>query len=83
LQDAVQAVERAALTIVKALIQQAQGGSYLHARFLFEFAGLAPAAAGPAEGESLASLLLRQLREDAQQPPSSAAAGRNAERGLE
>lgn len=61
--DPARAVERALPDIVDALITQAREGSHQHARFLFEFAGIArfpqPAAE---EEESLAALLIRELQ---------------------
>ncbi len=61
--DPAQAVERALPDIVGALITQAREGSYQHAKFLFEFAGIAsfPQPAGEGE-ESLAALLIRELQ---------------------
>ena len=61
--DPAQAVKRALPGIVGALIEQAEQGSYQHARFLFEFAGIAnlPPAEAPEE-ESLAALLFRELQ---------------------
>ena len=61
--DPAKAVERALPGIVNALIAQAEQGSYQHARFLFEFTGMAnlPPAAAPEE-ESLAALLFRELQ---------------------
>ncbi len=62
-EDPAQAVTRAMPGIVNALIAQAEQGSYQHARFLFEFAGIAGCAPPVApEEESLAALLLRELQ---------------------
>ncbi len=51
--------------IVAGLIAQAKRGSYLHAKFLFDFAGLNPAAEAEADAcareASLARILLDQL----------------------
>lgn len=57
---AASAVEQAAPDIVEALIEQAKQGSYLHAKFLFDFAGLSPPPIETGE-DSLASRLLRVL----------------------
>ncbi len=53
----------AAPKIVKENIVKAEEGSYLHAKFLFEFAGLQAILPEPtdAEEESLARMLLREL----------------------
>ena len=61
--DPAQAVEHALPDIVDALIVQAKKGSYQHARFLFEFAGIGnlPQPSAPEE-ESLAALLFRELQ---------------------
>ncbi|HUK86648.1 MAG TPA: hypothetical protein VLT85_03210 [Terriglobales bacterium] len=61
--DPVQAVKRALPGIVNAIIEQAEQGSYQHAKFLFEFAGIGnqPPASAPEE-ESLAALLFRELQ---------------------
>ena len=62
-QDLHELVHRAARSIVNANIAQATKGSYLHAKFLFEFAGLQAVLPEPtdAEEESLAQMLLREL----------------------
>lgn len=57
---AASAVEQAAPEIVKALIEEAKQGSYLHAKFLFDFAGLSPPPIETVE-DSLATRLLRML----------------------
>lgn len=57
---AASAVEQAAPEIVKALIEEAKQGSYLHAKFLFDFARLLPPTLETAE-DSLATRLLRML----------------------
>jgi len=53
--------------IIRTLIDHAKKtGSYLHAKFLFEFAGISAADvsySGSGEGDSLAKLLLRELDE--------------------
>jgi hypothetical protein len=61
--DPAQAVRRALPGITRALIEQAEEGSYQHAKFLFEFTGIGglPPAAAPEE-ESLAALLFRELQ---------------------
>lgn len=73
LKQAVSAVERAAPQIVNALIEEASQGSYLHAKFLFDFARLSPPPLETAE-DSLATRLLRALeieecRARAPEPP--------------
>ena len=61
--DPVQEVQRALPDIVDALIKQAKEGSHQHAKFLFEFAGIASFPQPAAEGEeSLAALLFRELQ---------------------
>ncbi|MGI9100926.1 MAG: hypothetical protein ACR2IF_00650 [Terriglobales bacterium] len=63
-QDALAAIRDAKNDIVAALIAEAKGGSYQHAKFLFEFAGISDA--GPDEDdvteESLAEFFVKQLR---------------------
>ncbi len=62
------AIVQACSDIVDAQILKAREGSYLHARLLFDFAGLSGALGAPAAAEdgSLARLLLQQLQiEDA------------------
>jgi hypothetical protein len=55
-------VEGAAPEMIKAVIGQGKEGSYLHTKFLFEFAGLTAIPAGDASAEqSLAAVLLRAL----------------------
>lgn len=59
--DAAAEIRQNAHVIVTPLIEKAKSGSYLHAKFLFEFAGLtAPPPADSVDG-SLAALLLRAL----------------------
>jgi hypothetical protein len=61
--DPAQAVERALPDIVAALIKQAEQGSYQHAKFLFELAGIGNLQQPSApEEESLAALLFRELQ---------------------
>jgi hypothetical protein len=61
--DPARAVDQALPEIVEALIAQARQGSYQHARFLFEFAGIAAFPQPGAQGEeSLAALLFRELQ---------------------
>lgn len=61
--DPAQAVKGALPDIVEALITQAEQGSYQHAKFLFEFAGIGTLPPVPADGEeSLAALLIRELQ---------------------
>jgi hypothetical protein len=63
--DAREAILAARDEIVAGLIEKAKRGSYLHAKFLFDFAGLNPAAeaeaAAYAREASLARLLLDHL----------------------
>lgn len=62
------AIRQAAPDVVRNLIVKACEGSYLHAKFLFELAGLdlTKGAEDPGAGdESLAGLLLKELRESA------------------
>ena len=57
---------RCSLWIVREVITKAKEGSYLHAKFLFELAGLDLRKGMQEEGtgdESLAAYLLRELRE--------------------
>lgn len=57
-----QTIRSAAPDIVNALIEQAKAGNCTPAKFLFDFAGLASAAApDPQAEESLAARLLREL----------------------
>jgi hypothetical protein len=51
--------------IITKIIDQAKKGSYLHAKFLLEFASCEPGSA-PVSGseESLAAMLLKELREE-------------------
>ncbi len=56
--DVVRAVPR----IVPALIDEAADGSYLHAKFLFDFAGISTPERQPDDGpQSLAAILLERL----------------------
>ncbi len=61
---AVAAIVSASPKIIQAQIEKASEGSYLHARLLFEFAGLSGALGSPAaeQDHSLARLLLQQLQ---------------------
>lgn len=58
--------------IIEAIIQKAAEGSHQHAKFLVEFAGGfdKPAAAG-GEEESLAAMLLRELRAGEVEPEAA------------
>ncbi len=59
--DVVRAVPR----IVPALIDEAADGSYLHAKFLFDFAGISTPERAPDDGpQSLAAILLERLALD-------------------
>ena len=69
LEQARAAVRNNAVGIIVALIDHAkENGSYMHAKFLFEFAGISGPesleSAGPDEDNSLARLLLRELDEN-------------------
>lgn len=59
-------IRESAPEVVRKVIDKAKEGSYLHAKFLFDFAGL-DLKQGPAEDagdhESLAAYLLRELKE--------------------
>jgi hypothetical protein len=63
----------AAPEIIRENIEQAKKGSYLHAKFLFELAGLQAGLPEDADEqeESLAQILLREL-ENAEPPPAQA-----------
>ena len=57
-------IRTSAPDIVQQVIDKAKQGSYLHAKFLFDLAGLDLAKAAPGEeSESLAAYLLRELKE--------------------
>ncbi len=62
--------------IVDSIIEKAEAGSYLHASFLFEFAGIAPAPPEEASEPSLAALLFERLglepAPDIGSPPAAA-----------
>ncbi|HUS20244.1 MAG TPA: hypothetical protein VMZ25_11400 [Terriglobales bacterium] len=65
-QELSNAIRSAAPEVVRNVINKAQEGSYLHAKFLFELAGLdlrQGAGADEDGAESLAAYLLRELRE--------------------
>ncbi len=64
-QDALTAIREAKNEIVVALIQQAKRGSYLHAKFLFEFAGITDAGDEAADNfseDALVKFFVEQLR---------------------
>ncbi len=68
------AIRQAAPDVVRNLIVKAGEGSYLHAKFLFELAGLDLTKNAPGQSggdESLAGLLLKELRESAGQSTES------------
>ena len=50
--------------IIKKIIEKAKGGSYQHAKFLLEFANSGSTTESGGEDESLASLLLKELRDE-------------------
>jgi len=50
--------------IIRACCAQAEAGSYLHAKFVFDFAGIAPAARGDADAAAAADARERSLAED-------------------
>ena len=63
--DGVAQILKARRQIVLALIEQAKKGSYLHAKFLFDYARISQAEDPEAEREvSLAELLLTRLRQE-------------------
>ncbi len=64
-QRAIAAILRATDDILESHIKNAKQGSYQHAKFLFDFAGLPSAQTQSApEQESLASILLKRLEVD-------------------
>ena len=69
-QELNRAIREAAPDVVKQVIAKAMEGSYLHAKFLFELAGIDLRQSAQEEGESgesLAQYLLRELRESVQE----------------
>ena len=65
-QELSRAIRESAAEVVRKVIDKAKEGSYLHARFLFDFAGLDLKRSAPEEtgdNESLAAYLLRELKE--------------------
>ena len=72
--QAVAAVFGALGTIVNKMIEQAEGGSHLHSKLLFEFAGISAASLPPeagAERPSLARLLMEKLDQMAEETASA------------
>ncbi len=69
LERATAAVVRAAPAIVRAVIEQAKQGSYLHAKFLFDFAHISGATPPTADG-ALVALLLKELERQVAPPLS-------------
>ena len=68
------AIRRSAAEIVQQVIDKAKEGSYLHAKFLFELAGLDLTQGGAEDGtdeESLAAYLLKELKESAREDTES------------
>lgn len=66
-------IREAAPDVVSKVLEKAQEGSYLHAKFLFDLAGLdltRSEADEESDGESLASFLMKELRETAPDPKS-------------
>lgn len=65
LNDAREDVVTALPDIVRSLIEKAKEGSYQHAKFLFDFASSGPASdvADTAADDSLAALLMKELKE--------------------
>jgi hypothetical protein len=75
-QELSRAIRESAAEVVRKVIDKAKEGSYLHAKFLFDFAGLdlkRSAAEDEGDNESLASYLLRELREPPREDGGSAA----------
>lgn len=73
-QELNRAIRAAAPEVVHNVIAKAREGSYLHAKFLFELAGLDLTKGGAAEDESdesLAAYLLKELRESAREGTES------------
>jgi len=71
-----ESIRAAAPEVVRKVIDKAKEGSYLHAKFLFDFAGLdlkrgSQDEEDSAANESLAAYLLRELKE----PADGSAAG--------
>jgi hypothetical protein len=62
--QAAAAITNATPEIVKAVIAQAEKGNYLHAKFLFDFAGITatPEPRSQSSDDSLAAILLRELK---------------------
>lgn len=75
---AVALVREQQCAIIRACCEQAEAGSYLHAKFVFDFAGIAPTARGDAELEArertLSERLLARLEDEAFCEQLSAAA---------
>jgi hypothetical protein len=68
-----QTIRQAAPGVVAKVLEKAREGSYLHAKFLFDLAGLDLKRTEDDEesdGESLASFLMKELRESAPDPIS-------------
>jgi hypothetical protein len=59
--DSATAIRNAEPAIIAALIEQAAQGSYLHAKFLFDYAGLSSAGSQAEREASLAEVLLERL----------------------
>ena len=58
-------VIRAMPKIIDAIIEKANDGSYLHAKFLLDFASCEPGSEPVSGGEeSLAAMLLKELRDE-------------------
>ena len=71
--QAVASVFAALGTIVNKMIEKAEGGSHLHAKLLFDFAGISAASLEPeagAESPSLARLLMEKLDQMAEESAS-------------
>ena len=66
-QELSRTIREAAPAVVRKVLEKAKEGSYLHAKFLFELAGVdlkrADAGEESASEESLAAYLLKELRE--------------------
>jgi len=67
--DALSAIRGAELDIVNAVILKARQGSYVHAKFLFDYAGMSRADGSLPSEPSLAQVLLQRLGLDPEMAP--------------
>ena len=70
--DALSTIRGAELDIVDAVVAKAREGSYLHAKFLFDYAGMTRAGDPPQSEPSLAQVLLQRLGLDPEMAPEHA-----------